>query len=76
MPRQWMQSATGMACPITFVDDGNAAIVTLAIQLSGLDVEEVLGLTDCGLLVRGLEALGVGLALEETANLPISAGIG
>jgi len=51
-------------------------IVTLAKQLSGLDVEEGLGLTDCGLLVRGLEALGVGLAFEETAHLPIPAGIG
>lgn len=51
-------------------------VPALAIQLSGLDVEEVLGLTDCGLLVRSLEALGVGLALEETAHLPIPAGVG
>jgi hypothetical protein len=42
--------------------------------LSGFDVKEVLGLIDSGLLVRGLEALGAGLALEETARLPIPVG--
>jgi hypothetical protein len=35
----------------------------------------MLGLIDSGLLVRGLQALGVGPALEETADLPIPAGV-
>ncbi len=39
-------------------------------------MEEVRDLTDRGLLVRGPQALGVGLALEETTHLPIPAGVG
>ena len=46
-----------------------------AIQLCALDVEEVLGLTDGRLLVRGLEALGIGPAPQEASHLPIPAGI-
>ena len=44
-----------------------------AVQLSGLDVEEMLGLTDGTLLVGGFETLRVGLALEVAAHLPIPA---
>lgn len=39
-------------------------------------MEELLGLTDRSLFVRCLEALGVGLALEEATYLPVPAGIG
>ncbi|MBM3408228.1 MAG: hypothetical protein FJY25_13010 [Betaproteobacteria bacterium] len=44
--------------------------------LCGLDVEELLGRADRGLLVRSLEALGIGPALDEAADLPIPAGVG
>jgi hypothetical protein len=39
-------------------------------------VEEVLGLTDFGLLVRVFEALGLGFALAEIAYSPIPTGVG
>lgn len=48
----------------------------LAIQLCGLDVEEMLGLADGRLLVCGLEALRIGLATKIAAHLPIPTGIG
>jgi len=47
-----------------------------AVKIRNLDVEEVLGLADRGLLVRSLEALGIGPALDEAADLPIPAGVG
>ena len=55
--------------PLTTIPDA------LAVEFGDLDVEELLGLMNGRLLVRGLEALCVGLALEETAHLPISAGV-
>ena len=59
-----------------FVGPFATILDALAVEFGDLDVEELLGLMDCGLLVRGLKTLGVGLALEEAAHLPISAGIG
>ena len=48
----------------------------LAIQLGGLDVEEMLGLADGRLLVCGLETLRVSLATQIATHLPIPTGIG
>ncbi len=53
-----------------------ACLNPIRIQLSSLDVKELLGLTDSRLFVRGLQALRVGLALEITTHLPIPAGVG
>ena len=47
-----------------------------AVEICDLDVEELFGRADRGLLVGGLQALGVGPAFDEVAHLPIPAGIG
>ena len=53
-----------------------ACLNLVDIQLSSLDVEELLGLADGRLLVGCLEALCVGPAFKKTTHLPIPAGIG
>ena len=47
----------------------------LAVQLGGLDMEELLGLDDGALLVGGFEALRVGLAFKAETHLQIPTGI-